>query len=94
MYFYVSALWELNLKKYFPIVSFALQSLEAIKREEKDNGGIYILMVLLKMFENVDLCFGDGIIDVLICQVVYISNNCQLWQGFLLLAASFPALIS
>lgn len=35
MYFYVSALWELNLKKYFPIVSFALQSLEAIKREKK-----------------------------------------------------------
>lgn len=38
VYIYLSALWELNLKKYFLEVSFALQSLVTIKREGKDNG--------------------------------------------------------
>lgn len=41
VYFYLSALWEIS-KNTFLVVFFALQSLEAIKREGKDNGGIYV----------------------------------------------------
>lgn len=36
------------------VVFFVLGSLEVIKREGKNNGGRYSLMVLIKMFENVD----------------------------------------
>ena len=80
-----------NVKKMLKAV-LCLQSSEAI---EKDN--IMVEIHFNGFDKNVWKCIfllGDGIIYILMCKVVYVSINCQLWQGFLLLAASFLPLIS